>query len=252
MKRFGLIGYPLGHSFSRAYFTDKFRTEGIPDCRYENFPLERIEEVKTLPEAYPDLQGFNVTIPYKQQVIPYLAETDAEAAAIGAVNTVRIIRTPDGIRMKGYNTDAAGFRQSLLEMLGAERPDALVLGTGGASRAVRYVLEKLGIRYRLVSRRGSGNVFSYEDLTEEIIGQYRLIVNTTPLGTFPDVGSAPDIPYGGIGKHHFLVDLVYNPAGTEFLHRGRIRGAAVKNGYRMLVGQAEAAWNIWNDPSVRL
>ena len=236
MKLYGLIGYPLGHSFSQRYFTDKFAAAGIADCAYRNFPIETIEGVETVLQT-PGLRGFNVTV-------PYLSGLSDEARAIGAVNCVKI--TPEGLT--GYNTDAYGFRRSLLNLLGDVRPEkALVLGTGGASKAVKYVLEQLGIAFDAVSRDGKNGAYTYGDLSEEIVRAHRLIVNATPLGTFPNAEGCPVLPYEALGAGHFLFDLVYNPAVTEFLKRGAAQGAATRNGYDMLVGQAEKAWEIWNE-----
>lgn len=242
MKQYGLIGFPLGHSFSEKFFREKFARERITDCEYRNFPLKSIEEVTRMIAENPDLRGFNVTIPYKQAIIPYLDSLSDEARVIGAVNCVAI--RPDG--MRGYNTDAYGFEHSLLGLIGEARPDALVLGTGGASKAVCYVLERLGIRYKTVSRTASEKNTSYADLTPDIIRTHRLIVNTTPLGTFPDVDACPGIDYSALTPGHYLFDLVYNPPVTEFLRRGAAQGAATLNGYGMLVGQAEKSWEIWN------
>lgn len=243
MKRYGLIGYPLGHSFSQRYFTEKFEREGIAGCTYENFPIESIDRLDEVLERHPDLCGFNVTIPYKERIIPRLRSMAEEARKIGAVNCVRV--TPEGL--VGHNTDAYGFRTSLLKLLDGAHPErALVLGTGGASKAVKYVLEQLGIPFDVVSRKASAGNFTYDELTSETVRTRRLIVNATPLGTFPKTDECPDIPYAAIGETHFLFDLVYNPPLTEFLRRGRQQGAAIANGYDMLVGQAEKAWSIWN------
>ena len=243
MQLYGLIGYPLGHSFSQRYFTDKFAAAGIADCAYRNFPIETIEGVETVLQT-PGLRGFNVTIPYKQAIVPYLSGLSDEARAIGAVNCVKM--TPEGLT--GDNTDAYGFRRSLLNLLGNVRPEkALVLGTGGASKAVKYVLEQLGIAFDAVSRDGKNGAYTYGDLSEEIVRAHRLIVNATPLGTFPNAEGCPVLPYEALGAGHFLFDLVYNPAVTEFLKRGAAQGAATRNGYDMLVGQAEKAWEIWNE-----
>lgn len=246
VKIYGLVGYPLGHSFSQRYFTEKFAKEGIRDAEYRNFPLSSINELPGLLESTPGLCGFSVTIPYKEQVIPYLDGMDGEAEAIGAVNCVKIL---DG-KLYGYNTDAYGFRNSLLEFIGDERPGALVLGTGGAGKAVKYVLSGLGIGYKMVSRTAGSGKLTYEELGEEIISNNKLIVNTTPLGTFPDIQKYPDIPYGFISDGHFLFDLVYNPSETEFMKRGKARGARTSNGYGMLTGQAERAWEIWQSPEL--
>ena len=243
MKRYGLIGYPLGHSFSQRYFTEKFEREGIAGCTYENFPIESIDRLDEVLERHPDLCGFNVTIPYKERIIPRLRSMAEEARKIGAVNCVRV--TPEGL--VGHNTDAYGFRTSLLKLLDGAHPErALVLGTGGASKAVKYVLEQLDIPFDVVSRKASAGDFTYDELTSETVRTRRLIVNATPLGTFPKTDECPDIPYEAIGETHFLFDLVYNPPLTEFLRRGRQQGAAIANGYDMLVGQAEKAWSIWN------
>lgn len=247
MKRYGLIGYPLGHSFSQGFFTEKFRTEGLDGCGYSNYPLASIAELPDLIASQAELEGLNVTIPYKQAVIPYLDELDPRANEIGAVNCIRILRNGKEVVLKGYNTDMPGFEASLLDLIGERRPDALVLGTGGASKAVACALRRLNIRFHLVSRSGDGKeMLSYAGLTPEWIGKSPLIINTTPLGTFPHTESLPDIPYEAVGREHFLHDLVYNPAETAFLRQGRMRGATVKNGYAMLVGQAERSWEIWN------
>lgn len=246
MKKYGLIGYPLGHSFSARYFAEKFKKEGLTEYNYVNFPLESIEQLPALLKQEESLQGFNVTIPYKQAVFAYLNELSDEAKQIGAVNCVK--NQPNGL--KGFNTDAYGFSRSLLTLIGDERPAALVLGTGGASKAVIYVLSQLGIPYRLVSRHTGNDRLSYSELTPEIIRQHRLIVNATPLGTFPKVEECPNIRYDALGPDHFLFDLVYNPPVTEFLKRGSAQGARIQNGYDMLIGQAEKAWEIWNDPNL--
>lgn len=246
MKTYGLIGYPLGHSFSARYFADKFAKEHITDCQYLNFPIESIDRLPEMLEQEKSLQGFNVTIPYKQAVFAYLNDLSDEARAIGAVNCVKI--GPHGL--KGFNTDAYGFSRSLLNLIGDRRPQTLVLGTGGASKAVCYVLTQLGISHRLVSRQSGNDRISYAEVTPELIRQTPLIINATPLGTFPNVESCPDIPYKALGPDHFLFDLVYNPAVTEFLKRGADQRAHTQNGYDMLIGQAEKAWEIWNSPSL--
>ncbi len=242
MRRFGLIGFPLGHSFSVGYFADKFAREAIVDASYENFPLETIEDLPALLREKSDLCGVNVTIPYKRQVIPYLDALSEEARQIGAVNCIRIDRG----RLTGYNTDAYGFRRSLETLIGTQRPDALVLGTGGASEAVRFVLESLGIRYRMVSRSAGSDRLTYDELTREIVTEHRLIVNTTPVGMYPHTNEAPALPYDAIGEGHFLFDLIYNPAQTQFLAAGEKRGARTVNGAQMLIDQADKSWEIWN------
>lgn len=243
MRLFGLIGKTLSHSFSQAYFEEKFRREGINDATYSLFELADISLVPALIREHPDLIGFNVTIPYKQQITPFLDELSEEASAVGAVNTVVIQRTDNHIHTTGHNTDIIGFRQSLQDI---EIPDrALVLGTGGAAAAITYVLEKMGCACTAVSRNPERGL-PYSALTTEIVAQHRLIVNCTPLGTFPNVHEKPDIPYEGISGKHFLYDLVYNPAETAFLQEGRLRGARVRNGLQMLHAQAEAAWSLVN------
>ena len=211
-----------------------------------NFPIEKIEKIEEVLHEHSDLQGFNVTIPYKQAIIPYLSKLSREAETIGAVNCVR--RTPEGLI--GYNTDAYGFHRSLNTLLNGVHPGrALVLGTGGASRAIKFVLSEMNIPFDTVSRRLQGADYTYKILTDEIIQAHRLIINCTPLGTFPKTDEYPDLPYEAIGPSHFLFDLVYNPPLTEFLRRGEQRGASIQNGYEMLVGQAELSWEIWNDPN---
>ncbi|HEY0272802.1 MAG TPA: shikimate dehydrogenase [Chitinophaga sp.] len=245
MYLYGLIGFPLGHSFSKGYFTGKFEKEHIPDCVYENFPLPVITGFPELVRSLPHLRGLNVTIPHKTAILPYLDALDDAARAIGAVNCIRV----EGGRLIGYNTDAIGFRQSLETLLQPHHRHALVLGTGGASKAVEYALTQLGISYRLVSRNPQGpDVLAYEQIDEALLEKYTLLVNTTPLGMHPATDTAPELPYAYLTARHFLYDLVYNPAKTLFLHRGEAQGAAIKNGYEMLVLQAEAAWTIWNKP----
>lgn len=242
MRLFGLIGKTLSHSFSQAYFEEKFRREGINDATYSLFELADISLVPALIREQPNLIGFNVTIPYKQQIIPFLDELSEEASAVGAVNTVVIQRTDNHIYTTGHNTDIIGFQQSLQ---GIEIPDrVLVLGTGGAAAAVTYVLEKMGCACTAVSRNPERGL-PYSALTTEIVAQHRLIVNCTPLGTFPNIHEKPDIPYEGISGKHFLYDLVYNPTETTFLKEGLSRSARVCNGLQMLHTQAEAAWEIF-------
>ena len=244
MRRFGLIGRPLGHSASAAYFTEKFRREGIADCAYALYELPAIEELPRLLERLPELAGFNVTIPYKREVMRYLDDLSFDARAIGAVNCVR--RGADG-RLTGHNTDIVGLRGSLDELLGGELPEqALVLGTGGASQAVQYALAERNIPYALVSRDPAKGNYTYDNLPCEVVEQSLLIVNATPVGTYPAVDCAPRIPYAYVTPAHRLLDLVYNPPLTQFLAYGQQRGARVMNGERMFCAQAEAAWAIWN------
>lgn len=244
MKKYGLVGFPLGHSFSAGYFAEKFAAQGLAgECSYENFPVERIEELRAVLPG--EVCGFNITIPHKRHILPLLAEIDLEAREVGAVNCVRVL--PDGA-FRGYNTDVYGFEMSLRKMLcGQLSLRALVLGTGGAAQAVHYVLRKLGIGFLEVSRTASGpGRIGYGQLTREIMEEYRLIVNTTPLGMFPNVADKPALPYEFVGSGHYLYDLIYNPAETSFLREGRRRGAWVKGGLEMLVLQAERSWEIWN------
>lgn len=246
MKTYGLIGYPLGHSFSKGYFTDYFSQEGI-DAEYKNFELPNIEALTDVLQSESTLQGFNVTIPYKQQVFPYLRELDTAAQAIGAVNVVKVIRHDGNVHLKGYNTDYIGFTDSIRPYLKPHHTHALVLGTGGASKAVAYALQQLGLKTRFVSRTSREDIISYDELTPELMTQYTVIVNTTPLGMHPKVDECPPLDYTQLTSQHLLYDVVYNPAKTLFLQRGESAGATICNGMDMLIGQAKAAWTIWND-----
>lgn len=242
-RLFGLIGYPLGHSFSRLYFTEKFEREGLGHCRYELFPLPTLDGLPRLLDKNPGLEGFNVTIPHKINIFVLLAEIDEVSRAVGAVNTV-LVR--DGC-LRGYNTDAWGFRQSLEEFIPKRFSSrALVLGNGGSSRAVQFVLRQMGLEFTVVSRTPSGSMIGYADLDGKRMETHRLIIQTTPLGMSPKTGSCAPIPYHFLNGNHYLYDLVYNPAETLFLERGRTRGCAVKNGLEMLYLQAEKSWEIWN------
>ena len=244
MRQYGLIGKTLGHSFSQTYFQQKFAAENRPDCRYDNFELPAIDHLRTFVLQHPDLQGFNVTIPYKKEILPLLDELDPEAEQIGAVNTVRVLRDGSVIRLIGYNTDVEGFRLSLA---GTPLPSrALILGTGGAAAAVTFVLRQLDVTCLTVSRHPNEKQISYAQLTPDIIRQHPLIVNCTPVGMFPHVMDCPPLPYEAITAKHFLYDLIYNPEETPFLREGRLRGARTQNGLPMLRLQAEAAWKIWN------
>jgi shikimate dehydrogenase len=246
-RKFGLIGFPLSHSFSRKFFTEKFSAEGI-DAEYINFEIESISQLPHIIASNPDLEGFNVTIPYKEQVISFLNYTDEAAARIKAVNTVKIIRSGHHISLDGYNTDIVGFKDSIKPLLQDYHHKALVLGTGGASKAVVDALENLTIETIFVSRnpeeRGE---LSYNDLDEDVMANYRLIINTTPIGTYPNIEGCPAIPFEFVTSKHLLFDLVYNPEITEFLKQGKERGATIKNGLEMLHLQALAAWDIWNN-----
>ena len=243
MREFGIIGRPLGHSASARHFTAKFENEGL-DCHFEQYELPSIEALPELLERVP-LEGFNVTIPYKQQVMRYLDGLSDEAAKIGAVNCVR--RHADG-RMIGHNTDIIGLRVALAELLDGVVPEhALVLGTGGASQAVQYALTELGIPFDLISRDPAKGNYTYDNLPVEVVAESKLIINATPVGTWPNVEEAPRIPYAYLTPEHHLLDLVYNPPLTQFLDYGQQRGAKIMNGERMFLGQAAAGWTIWNE-----
>lgn len=244
MRYFGLIGKPLVHSFSQRYFTQKFQEESI-DAAYGLYELDKIEDLKLLLQQKV-FSGLNVTIPYKQSILPYLAELDETAKAVGAVNVIKFVRRSGEVVLKGYNSDVIGFHDSLVPLLRPYHKRALVFGTGGASKAVEYVLRRLGIEVQLVSRQAKDSVLSYEQITPEVLQNFQILVNATPLGTFPHVDTCVDIPYQNITNKHLLYDLVYNPQETLFLRYGKERGAQVMNGYAMLRGQAEAAWGIWN------
>ena len=242
MRAFGLIGYPLGHSFSKKYFADKFEREGITGNAYELFPLAQMDQLEDLLASNPDLVGLNVTIPYKEQVIPYLDSMSPVVEEIGACNCIHI---QDG-RLMGHNTDVIGFSRSLLPKLKPHHKQALILGTGGSSKAVAYTLKELGIPFLQVSRTPVDGMIAYEEIDQRMLESHTLLINTTPVGMFPDIMKAPAIPYELIGTDYYLFDLVYNPERTRFLQEGALRGAAVENGSDMLVIQAEASWEIWN------
>jgi len=240
MRQFGLIGYPLSHTFSKNYFGKKFSDENIIDTAYDIYELKSIDDFCELIKSK-NPSGLNVTIPYKEQVIPFLDELNKVAAEIGAVNTIRF----ENGKSIGFNTDAYGFEYDLLDFLkGSQIQKALILGTGGASKAVAYVLHKLKIEFNFVSRKEG--YINYQEMSPTIIQDHHLIVNTTPLGMSPNVDSYPELPYDNMGEKHYLYDLVYNPEKTLFLKYGQVRGAHIRNGYDMLVLQAEEAWRIWN------
>jgi shikimate dehydrogenase len=246
MPKFGLIGYPLSHSFSKSYFNEKFRREGLSDHHYELYPLEHIEQFPALLERNPELVGINVTIPYKRAVISYLDELDEGAEAIGAVNCIHRVNE----RLVGYNTDVFGFQSTLVNFLQKYNKSkvplkALVFGTGGAAQAVVFTLRELGISFKLVSRTKKAGQLTYPELTEKHIQEYLLLINTTPLGMSPKVDDAPAIPYSAITVKHLLYDLIYNPEKTVFLQRGESAGAAIMNGLEMLYAQADKNWEIW-------
>ena len=248
-KTYGLIGYPLGHSFSKGYFTRFFEEEGL-DAEYKNFEIPSIDGLTAVLDEESALQGFNVTIPYKQQVMPLLHEIDTAAATIGAVNVVKVSRHDGRIHLKGYNTDAIGFAQSIRPLLKPHHTHALILGTGGASKAVDYALQQLGLATCFVSRTPSSTperpTLAYTVLTPELLARHTVIVNTTPLGMHPKVDQCPPIDYAQLGSRHLLFDVVYNPTKTLFLQRGEEAGATICNGMEMLIGQAKAAWEIWS------
>ena len=241
-KRFGLIGRNISYSFSAVYFKNKFEQEGLDNCTYTNFDIEDISQLPEIIENTKRLKGLNVTIPYKEEVIPLLDKVSKTATIIGAVNTIVISKKGT----KGYNTDHYGFRMALGPLLKPHHQKALILGTGGASKAVAYALRRMKIEYDFVSRRSTDAIYAYNDLDGEIFDDYQIIINTTPLGTFPDITECPPIDYSLFTENHIAFDLVYNPAETEFMKRAAQNGAATSNGYEMLVHQAEKAWKIWN------
>ena len=245
MRQFGLIGYPLGHSFSASFFSAKFKEEGI-EASYRNFPLESTAGFPGLLEKEPDLTGLNVTVPHKQHIIPYLDKLSPTADAIRAVNTISIKRDGNSLILEGDNTDVSGFRKSLQEHLKPHHRKALVLGTGGSSKAIRYVLGQLDIDVIQVSRSAGEGRIPYENVDEAMLESTSLIINTTPLGMYPQVHTLPPIPYEALGPSHLLFDLVYNPERTAFLKRGENYGAECVNGYDMLIYQALASWEILN------
>ncbi len=248
MKKFGLIGFPLSHSFSKEFFNTKFKNEGLDDYQYENFPIESIQELPQLIKDNPDLVGLNVTIPYKEKVIPFLDHISVTSREIGAVNTIQILHKRKGLVLEGYNTDEYGFRNALDEELREDDKKALILGTGGAAKAVEFALRKKEIDFQYVSRSEGEDRITYEQLTPEVIQAHSLIINTTPIGMYPSTGEAPDIPYDALTPDHYLFDLVYNPEKTKFLEKGEKKGARVKNGKQMLEVQAVRSWKIWTEP----
>lgn len=242
MRRYGLIGFPLSHSFSQKYFTEKFEREKIADAEFVNYSISKIEDVEKIILADNLLKGLAVTIPYKKSILPYLDEQSNEVKHIKACNCIKI----DNGKKIGFNTDIIGFEKSFIKMLQPHHTKALILGTGGASLAVEFVLKELGIEYLFVSRNASANAITYADLKKEIFHRYNIIINCTPLGTFPNVDDAPELPYQFLNKSNYLFDLVYNPPLTRFLQFGKEAGASFQNGYDMLVLQAEENWEIWN------
>lgn len=242
MKRYGLLGKNISYSFSQGYFTKKFKDLGLQDHIYENFDIQHVDEFKNV-LAQDNLKGLNVTIPYKQDVIPFLDELDSKAAKIGAVNTIQFLENS----IKGFNTDAYGFQKSLEPFLKPYHKNALILGTGGASKAVCFVLDELGISNTYVSRSKKEGQYTYQELDQSILEKNTLIINCTPLGTYPNIEDKPELPYQYIGPDHLLYDLIYNPEKTSFLAMGEANGATICNGLKMLEQQAEKAWEIWNN-----
>nr|WP_298999435.1 shikimate dehydrogenase [uncultured Allomuricauda sp.] len=240
-NRYGLLGKNISYSFSKGYFSKKFKALQLEEHSYENFDIQTIEEFPKILEQV-NLKGLNVTIPYKESILPYLSEIDADAEQIGAVNTIKF--TENGL--KGFNTDAYGFQKSLEPFLKTHHSKALILGTGGASKAIRFVLNNLGLETQYVSRNKTNNVLTYTQLDSGVLNEFTVIVNCTPLGTFPDVDKKPDIPYQHITDKHLLFDLVYNPEVTTFLKLGQEKGASICNGFKMLELQADRSWEIWN------
>jgi shikimate dehydrogenase len=243
MRYFGLLGYPLSHSFSQQFFTDKFIAEGITDCVYENFSVPAIVAFKTILANQPALEGFNITIPYKREIVALLDSVTDSVRKMGACNCVKITNG----KLVGYNTDIVGFKQSLLPYLKSYHQQALILGTGGASSAVAYVLNELSIPYQFVSRLATASAISYDSLNANILQTHKLIINTTPLGMYPNVQDFPAVPFHLLTPKHHLFDLIYNPSETKFLAQGKMMGASIQNGLEMLVLQAEESWRIWND-----
>lgn len=243
MRSYGLIGFPLTHSFSKKYFTDKIEREGISEAFFDLFPLNTIEDFPALLSSHPTLKGIAVTIPYKEQVLQYVTHLSEEVKQIGAANCIRI----KGDELTAHNTDIIGFEKSFVKHLKPNHTKALLLGSGGASKAVQYVLQKLGIDFLLVSRNKSPNHIQYAQITEAIIREYPLIINTSPLGMSPNENTCPDLPYNLLTAENYLYDLVYAPAKTLFLQKGEEQGAAIENGFQMLIIQAEENWRIWNE-----
>lgn len=242
---YGLLGYPLIHSFSKTFFNEKFIAENIP-AEYINFEIDKIELIKKVIVENPELMGLNVTLPYKEAVIPYMNEMDETARMIGAVNVIKFIREKGKLKLKGFNSDIIGFTDSIRPLLNSEHKKGLILGTGGASKAVWYGLLSLGITPQLVSRTAKKDVLTYEDLTPEIMSEYTVIINTTPLGMYPHTATCPPIPYEQLTNKHLVYDLIYNPDQTLFMEKASKQGAVTKNGLEMLLLQAFASWDIWH------
>ena len=249
MRKFGLIGYPLGHSFSKKYFTEKFLREHIKNCSYDNYPLTNISQISDLIKDN-DLEGLNVTIPYKSSVIKFLDKIDPEAESVGAVNVIKIRKTAGKTELGGFNSDIKGIMDTLVPVMNTEIKNALVLGTGGSSKAVCYVLTKINVHYTLISREKKSACLTYSEIDSGILKNTQLIINTTPLGMYPDTDMKPDLKYDLLGNQHILFDLIYNPEFTAFLKTGKERGCTVLTGLRMLYSQAERSWEIWNNDAL--
>ncbi len=245
MDKYGLIGYPLGHSFSISYFNEKFKNEGI-DAVYENYEIPTIEQLPEVLDTNPELRGLNVTIPYKEKVISYLDSLSPEASEIGAVNVIKIEHKGKKTVLKGYNSDVIGFTRSIEPLLEPYHKKALILGTGGASKAIEFGLRSLKLETLKVSRTGKDGAIRYTDITPEMMKEYNVIVNCTPCGMFPHADECPDLPYNAMDNHTLLYDLIYNPDETLFLTKGKKHGAIIKNGLEMLLLQAFASWEFWN------
>jgi shikimate dehydrogenase len=243
LKKFGLIGKNISYSFSKKYFTEKFTQDLFDDCVYENFDIQNIEEFPEIIKNNPDLKGLNITIPYKEAILPYLDTLSDKAFKIGAVNVIRFTKKGN---LKGYNSDWYGFKKSLEPMLQPHHKKALILGTGGAAKAIAFALEQLGIFYTFVSREDKENCIDYSRLNATSFDNYQIVINCTPLGTTPNIKEFPPIPYDYFTEKHIAFDLIYNPEITLFLKKAKKKGAVIKNGYEMLVFQAEKSWNIWN------
>lgn len=244
IEKYGLIGKNIDYSFSKQYFTKKFEAENLPNFTYENFDISDISELQSIVAETLYLKGLNVTIPYKESVFPFLDKINKKALAIGAVNTIKITKN---YKLKGYNTDYYGFKKSIKPYLKAHHKKALILGTGGASKAIAYALNKLNIEYKYVSRKPTSQQLSYDDLDATLFSEFHLIINSTPLGTFPNIEEFPPLPYSLFTNRHLAFDVIYNPAETAFLNKARSFGAETLNGSQMLVFQAEKSWKIWNE-----
>ncbi|MCB0736929.1 MAG: shikimate dehydrogenase [Bacteroidetes bacterium] len=245
MKKYGIIGNPLEHSYSPKLFAEKFSKENITNCVYQPFELKSIKDLQKILKQEPNLKGFNVTSPFKKDILSQLYEIDQEAINVWSVNTVKVSRMKGRVLLKGFNTDTYGFMKSLTPLLNSSITSALVLGTGGAASAVVYCLKQLNISVQQISRQNKFEYLGYEDLNDDIIHEHKLIINTTPLGTYPKVNTCPDIPYEHLTSKHLCYDLVYNPEETLFLKKAKENGAQIKNGLEMLQLQAEKAWEIW-------